>query len=115
MGFFENLIVNNQPLLIFLCILIICVALAVILFTLFRRSKTSAKGQAPETSSPEDLIGKSGVVVERVDGDLGTGLVEIEGEGWAARAVYTDEVLEVGTAVSVLAIEGVKLIVHAEA
>ena len=113
MGFLENMMTNNQPLFIALCIVVILLALAVILFTLFRRSK-KGNGENVESTSPEDLIGKSGVVVERVDGDAGTGLVEIDGAGWAARTVYTDEILEAGTAVSVVAIEGVKLIVRAE-
>ena len=114
MGFFEKLMTDNQPLFITLCIVIIAVALAIILFTLFRRSK-SIKSENEESTSPEDLIGKSGVVVERIDTDAGTGLVEIDGQGWAARTVYTDEVLEAGASVSVVAIEGVKLIVRAEA
>ncbi len=114
MGFFENMMVNHQPLFIALCIVIILLALGVILFTLLRRSKGTKKSLADQIRSPEDLIGRSGVVIERVDSDAGTGLVEIEGEGWASRSVYTDDVIEVGTRVSVLAIEGVKLIVRAE-
>ena len=92
------------------CFAIIGAGVALIVYLLLRKPNYVSR----ETESVEDLVGKTGIVTETVDGDAGTGLVEIDGEGWAARAVYTDDVYEVGTRVTVLAIEGVKIIVKTE-
>jgi L-lactate dehydrogenase len=56
----------------------------------------------------EDLMISKGVVTERIDPLLG-GQVMVEGGLWAARALG-DSSFEVGTGVTVVAIEGVKLI-----
>ena len=100
----------DQPLFYVGCIAIILVGVALVVYLLLRKPKFAKK----ETGNVEDLVGKSGTVTETIDGDAGTGLVEIDGEGWAARSVYTDDVYEVGTKVVVLAIEGVKIIVKSE-
>ena len=115
MGFFTNLLDSNPTVFVILCCLIIVLALAIILFVLLRRVQPKNKPLSGVVSCPEDLIGMSGVVEETVDGDSGTGLVTIDGNGWSARTVYADEVLEVGTKVTVVAIEGVKVIVRADA
>lgn len=89
------------------CGAILIVAAAFIVYCLVRRPKFSA-GTA---ETPSDLVGKTGTVTEEVDADAGTGLVTIEGEGWAARPVYVDDVYAVGSTVTVLAVEGVKVVV----
>ncbi len=114
MEFFSNLMENNMTLFIILCFVIIAAAIAVVAFTLFRRIHVKEDVNSGVVSYPDDLIGKSGVVSETVDADAGTGLVDIDGYGWSARTVYADEVYEVGTPVSVVAIEGVKVIVRAD-
>ena len=58
----------------------------------------------------EDLIGGTGTVVETVDNLAGCGLVSVNGEEWAARSVDYDGILEEGTTVSIVAVEGVRLI-----
>lgn len=115
MGFFSGLLENNPTLFVVLCCLVIAVAVAVVILILTRRVRPKNKPLSGVISCPEDLIGMSGVVEETVDGDSGTGLVMIDGNGWSARTVYADEVLEVGTKVTVVAIEGVKVIVRADA
>lgn len=89
------------------CGALLIAAVALIVYCLLRRPKFSA--DAAET--PSDLVGKTGVVTEEVDADAGTGLVTIDGEGWAARPVYVDDVYAVGATVTVLAVEGVKVVV----
>ena len=91
------------------CIAIIVAGVALVVYLLLRKPKFAPKA----TESVEELVGKQGIVTETVDGDAGTGLVEVDGQGWAARSVYTDDVYEVGTEVTVVAIEGVKIIVKA--
>lgn len=96
----------SSPWFYVLCVGVMIVAVAVILFCLFRRPKfVKTEGEL------DDLVGKTGVVTEEVDTDAGTGLVTIDGEGWAARSVYIDDVYAPGTQVQVVAIEGVKVIV----
>jgi membrane protein implicated in regulation of membrane protease activity len=55
------------------------------------------------------LVGAPAVVLERVDG--GGGSVKLAGEVWTARAYDGDEVLEPGTRVQVMQIEGATALV----
>jgi membrane protein implicated in regulation of membrane protease activity len=57
------------------------------------------------------LVGKSGVVTERISNDEGVGCVRIEGEVWTARAFDEDEVIEAGKRVQVLEIKGATALV----
>lgn len=97
----------SSPWFYVICGAVLFVGVAVVVYCLLRRPKFHQN----ENASLESLVGKTGVVTEEVDSDAGTGLVMVDGEGWAARSVYTDDVYPVGTQVKVLAIEGVKLIV----
>ena len=55
-------------------------------------------------------IGQTAVVTEDIDNTHETGAAKIRGNIWTARS-ETDEQISAGTAVTVVAIEGVKLIV----
>src|SRR5688500_3895740 len=57
------------------------------------------------------LVGKTGMVTERISNDEGVGCVRIEGEVWTARAYDEDEVIEVGKRVQVLEIRGATALV----
>ena len=59
----------------------------------------------------ETMVGKSCTVTERID-PLNGGQVEMDGGLWAARALVPDEAYETGAVLSVVAIEGVKLILR---
>jgi membrane protein implicated in regulation of membrane protease activity len=107
---FSGAFAPGQPLFYVACIALIAVCAALIVYLLLRRPKYVSNSAA----TLDGLIGKTATVTETVDGDAGTGLVEIDGQGWAARSVYTDEVYEVGSTVTVVAIEGVKVIVKGE-
>ena len=52
------------------------------------------------------LVGKSGIVLERIANNEGVGLVRIDGEAWSARAYDEDQVIESGTPVQVVEIRG---------
>ena len=58
----------------------------------------------------EEIVGERCVVVDTVDTYVGSGLVKVKGQVWAARGVDDDDVFEVGENLNVVAIEGVKLI-----
>ena len=55
------------------------------------------------------LVGETAVVIDRVDADGGT--VKLKGEVWTARVYDEDEVLEPGTRVHVMKIEGATALV----
>ena len=57
------------------------------------------------------LIGKECVVTEEIDNVLGTGAVTVGGKVWTARTEEPDGKAETGKVMTVVKIEGVKLIV----
>jgi membrane protein implicated in regulation of membrane protease activity len=57
------------------------------------------------------LVGKTGMVVERIANDEGVGCVKIEGEVWTARAYDDDEVIEAGKRVQIVEIKGATALV----
>ena len=58
----------------------------------------------------EAIIGERCVVTEKIDNFAGCGQAKVNGQIWSARGVGEDDVFEVGEALRVVAIEGVKLI-----
>ena len=60
--------------------------------------------------SLDEIIGERCKVIETVDNYVGCGLVRVKGQVWAARGVDDDDVFEIGEHLTVVAIEGVKLI-----
>jgi membrane protein implicated in regulation of membrane protease activity len=57
------------------------------------------------------LVGKRGVVVERIANHEGEGRVRIEHEVWTARSLDEDLVIEVGTQVEIVDIKGATALV----
>jgi membrane protein implicated in regulation of membrane protease activity len=55
------------------------------------------------------LVGKTALVMERVDGDGGS--VKLDGEVWTAKAYLDDEVIEPGARVQVMEIRGATALV----
>lgn len=64
-----------------------------------------------QPTNADVVIGKEGVVTEKIDNIMGTGTVAIGGKAWTARAVQDELKPDVGDVVTVVRIEGVKLIV----
>jgi len=65
-----------------------------------------------QPTNADMVIGKEGVVLEDIDNVLGTGAVSAEGKVWTARSEDDAVSIKKGERVSVLRIEGVKLIVR---
>ena len=82
---------------------------ATIIFTrpLARRLQ---KGR-PVSTNADRVLGATAVVTEEVNGLLGRGRVSVLGNSWAARSEDPKLVLSSGQQVTVVRIEGVKLIV----
>ena len=57
------------------------------------------------------LVGKSGLVLERIANDEGVGCVRIDGEVWTARSYDDDEVIEAGKRVQIVEIKGATALV----
>ena len=60
--------------------------------------------------NPDNIVGKRCVVVERIDNLAGCGQVKVNGQSWAARSAYDDESFGAGETLSIVAIEGVRLV-----
>lgn len=56
------------------------------------------------------IIGHNGIVIKEINSVLGTGQIKIGGEVWSAK-VNTDEIIPVGTEITVVEIDGVKAVV----
>lgn len=63
-----------------------------------------------QDTNVDALIGAKCVVTSKIENLAGNGEVKINGLFWAARAAEEDRIFEVGDVVTVVAIEGVKLI-----
>jgi len=59
------------------------------------------------------VVGKSGIVVQRIDNDHGTGRVNVGGQQWTARSL-DGSTIEEGAKIKAQEISGVKLIVSPE-
>ncbi len=57
------------------------------------------------------LIGKQGIVLERIVNHEGVGCVKVDGEVWTARALDEDQVIERGTRVEIVDIKGATALV----
>jgi membrane protein implicated in regulation of membrane protease activity len=57
------------------------------------------------------LVGRTAVVLERIDNDAGVGRVRLDGEIWTARTYDEDRVIEPGERVHVMEIRGATALV----
>lgn len=65
-----------------------------------------------ERTNAESLLEEKAVVLESIDNLAATGLVQVRGQEWTARAKANGKTFEKGAVVKVVAIEGVKLLVE---
>ena len=70
----------------------------------FRKKSTEA------TNVVDAVIGKSAVVTEKISNLDGTGAVKIQGKEWSALAENEGEIFGVGDVVTIVKIQGVKLV-----
>lgn len=60
----------------------------------------------------ESVVGQKAVVTTEISNLLGTGNASLAGQEWTARNVVADQVIPVGTVVTVEKVDGVKLMVR---
>ena len=58
----------------------------------------------------EAIIGEKCIVTEKIDNFAGAGQVKVKGQIWSARGVEEDALFESGEILTIVAVEGVKLI-----
>lgn len=63
-------------------------------------------------TNAESLVGRQAIVISEIDNLQGIGQVNVGGMEWSARTRVDGEKLPVGTVATILAINGVKLIVE---
>ena len=68
------------------------------------------KNTQDQEFSPETIVGKRCVVVEKIDNFAGCGQVKVNGQGWSARSAYDEDCFDVGEVLSIVAVEGVRLV-----
>jgi len=90
-------------------VLVVAILLVALLILPRFRAKLGAQGVPSRT---EALLGKTGIVTETIDRNLGTGRVRIAGEDWAAQSEST---LTIGSLVRVEGADGIVLRVSSSA
>ena len=68
--------------------------------------------RAEKTNVVDSIIGRSALVTEEINNILATGKVVVDGMPWTARNVVTEEVIPIGTEVTIVSLTGVKCIVR---
>lgn len=90
-------------------IFLILAALALLTVAISLVLRLRRKRQPLDTDM-DAALGARCVVTEEINNVAGAGLVRHEGHDWAARSLTDEDVLPIGKTVTVVAIEGVKLI-----
>lgn len=96
--FTSNLVIQT-------CIFVVSSAI-LIPFTRIFSNKFKAKDNNP--TNAYSLIGKEGIVTIEINSDKAQGQVKVNGEIWSAKS---DEIIPIDSKISVVKIEGVKLVV----
>lgn len=95
---------------VYLQVVVFIVVTALALYFTRPLVKKYINGKVIPTNA-DAVIGKECRVTETIDNVSGTGAVYVDGKTWTARSA-ADEIIEEGTLVTALRIEGVKLIVN---
>ena len=70
----------------------------------------SKKSSQEREFNPDNIVGKKCVVTEKIDNFAGCGQVKVNGQSWSARGAFDGDAFEVGETLSIVAIEGVRLV-----
>ena len=90
--------------------IVLFVAVSVILLLSLRPLLKKYINPKKVATNVDAIIGKEGVVLEKIDNFAGTGRVKLGGMEWSARSM-TGENIEPGTVIKVEKVEGVKVLV----
>ena len=90
---------------------VVFVAVSAIALAITRPIAKRMKQKKSEPTNADRFIGRNAVVLEEIDNEKAQGLVMVDGQKWTARSL-DDAVIPKDAAVTVKAIEGVKLMVE---
>ncbi len=90
--------------------LVVFLVLSIIGILCFRKLARRFLPQKEVRTNVDSVMGEKCVVCERIDNLAGHGQVKVKGTLWAARALEADAIYEEGAVLTVVAVEGVKLI-----
>jgi membrane protein implicated in regulation of membrane protease activity len=91
---------------------IVFLVVSVVTLAALRPVARSHRRQPPHLrTGTAALVGRTGMVVERIANDEGVGTVRIDGEMWTARAFDEDAIIEAGKRVHVIEIRGATALV----
>lgn len=89
---------------------VIFIVVSVVLIILTRPFVNRFLNSKNEKTNVDNLIGKKSVVLSEIDNIKGIGTIKLNGIEWSARS-DDGQIIEVGKVVSVVRVEGVKVIV----
>ena len=81
-----------------------------IIFTKPFVTKFITKDEDTLATNVNSIIGKKAIVTKEINPTLGVGQIKVEGQDWSAKC-DSDDIIEKGTEVEILAVSGVKAIV----
>ncbi len=90
--------------------IIVFIAVSAVLLVFVRQIAYKFITPKIEATNADALIGKIGIVTEKIDNDVGCGEVKVDGKAWSARS-FDNNIVEVNAKVEIVKIEGVKLII----
>ena len=90
--------------------LLVFIVLSIVGIVLSRVFLAGKKSDTDSRTNIEALIGERCIVTSRISNFEDQGQVKIKGQFWSARGTGENDVFEVGEALTVVTIEGVKLI-----
>jgi membrane protein implicated in regulation of membrane protease activity len=91
---------------------VVFVAVSVLVFLTLRPVAQRHRRLPPSIrTGAAALVGRRGIVLERIANDEGVGCVKIDGEVWTARSYADDEVIDAGQPVEVVEIRGATALV----
>lgn len=93
---------------------ILFLVVSIVLLVLTRPLAVKHLDSNIEKTNTEALIGQTAVVIQEINNIEGVGQAKVNGMDWTARAKKEDEIIPVGTNVTIVEISGVKLIVEVE-
>lgn len=91
--------------------IIVFVAVSAVLLACLRPFVKKFVSPKQTATNTDALLGREAIVTERIDNLRATGTLKLDGKEWTARSA-AGEVLEPGTVVKIVKLEGVKLCVE---
>ena len=88
------------------------IAVSVIILAVTRPFVKKVTNSKKQATNADMYIGKEGIVTEEINNLLAQGVVKVKGSVWSARSEKDGAPIPEGTLVTVVKIEGVKLIVR---